>query len=410
MTSDAESIGADGAGLRVLVVHHRYRSAQPSGENQVVDDEVGLLRDYGAEVEQLELRGDDIEGFSPLKKAMLPFRVVWSREGQALLENATRRFRPDVIHVHNTFPLFSPAIFYTAAKSGAGVVYTLHNFRPLCPAGTFLRDGKPCELCLGRLPVPAVRYACYRDSRLATLPVAVMDGVHAKLRTWQRRVDRIIVLSGYERDKYVEAGWPGSKIRIKYNTIRERALPPRQPGRHFLSMSRLVPEKGVDVLLEGWKRAFPSGGPPLHLTASGDAFDELYGRYGELPDVSFLGQVERSVLYDELVSARAVIVPSRCYEGFPRVVAEAYAVGVPIVASRTGSLTELVEEGVTGLQTTVGDPDDMARALRLLADDELAARLGRGARERYERMYSAEVTMQVLFGIYREAMAAKAAA
>jgi glycosyltransferase involved in cell wall biosynthesis len=397
----------DGSGFRVLVVHGRYRTEGASGENEVVDDEVRLLGEFGCDVEQIELQSDDIAEWSPWKKATLPGRVVWSRAGQATLRRAIELHRPSIIHVHNTFPLFSPAAFRTARASGAAVVHTLHNFRPLCPVGTFLRDGRACEDCLGKtFPVPAVRHGCYRGSRLATLPIATMDAVHGHLQTWQRCVDRFIVLSDYEKDKYIAAGWPAAKFRIKYNTVWESAFPPRQPGPAFLCMSRIVPEKGVDVLLEGWRRAFPDGSPPLHLTASGESAAELQAKYGSLPGVTFLGHVERSVLLDEVTRSKAIIVPSRCYEGFPRVVVEAYAAGVPVVASRVGSLTELIEDGVTGLQVEMGDPDDMARALRRLADsDELCEQLSRGARHRYESLYSPEKTMAELFTIYRDAIA-----
>lgn len=280
---------SDAARLRVLVVHGRYRSAGPSGENEVVDDEVRLLREHGCTVEQLELASDEIADWPAWKRATLPGRVIWSRAGQRALERAVERYRPAVIHIHNTFPLFSPAVFWQARRSGAAVVHTLHNFRPFCPAGTFLRDGRACEACLGRFPLPAIRYGCYRDSRVATIPVALMDGVHGWLRTWQRCVDRFIVVSDYERDKYVQGGWPADKIRVKYNTVWEQALPPRRPGPAFVCMSRLSPEKGVDVFLEGWRRAFPQGGPPVRLTASGPLGAELRAEYGDLPGVTFLG-------------------------------------------------------------------------------------------------------------------------
>jgi glycosyltransferase involved in cell wall biosynthesis len=402
---EAPVVDPDGRGLRVLVVHGRYRSAQPSGENEVVDDEVRLLREHGCTVEQLELQSDDVAGWPVWKKAKLPLRVVWSREGQDLVQRALERTRPDVVHIHNTFPLFSPAVFRTAQRSSAAVVHTLHNFRPFCPGGAFLREGRACEDCFGRFPLPGIWHGCYRDSRLATVPVAVMDGLHNRIGTWQKHVDRLIVVSSYERDKYIAGGWPASKIKIKYNTVFEKDLPPRQPGRHFMSMSRIVPEKGVDVVLEGFRRAFPDGEPPLWLSAGGDSAGELREKYEGLPGIRFMGHVSRAELYEALSSALAVVVPSRCYEGFPRVVVEAYAAGVPIIASKVGSLTELVDDGVTGLQVRVGDPDDMARALRQVAESpELAERMGRGARERYERMYSPEVTMSELFAIYREAI------
>jgi glycosyltransferase involved in cell wall biosynthesis len=395
----------DGRGLRVLVVHGRYRSAQPSGENEVVDDEVKLLREHGCHVDQLELQSDEIEQWPVWKKAQLPLRVVWSRQGQKLLQDAIDRTRPDVIHIHNTFPLFSPAVFRTAQRSGAGVVHTLHNFRPFCPGGAFLREGRACEDCFGRFPLPGIRHGCYRDSRLATIPVAVMDGLHNRIGTWQKHVDRLIVVSEYEREKYIAGGWPASKIKVKYNTVFEKDLAPRQPGRHFMSMSRIVPEKGVDVVLEGFRRAFPDGDPPLWLSAGGDSASDLRAKYEGLPGIRFMGHVSRAELYEALSSALAVVVPSRCYEGFPRVVVEAYAAGVPIIASRVGSLTELVDEGVTGLQVKVGDPDDMARALKQVAESpELADRMGQGARARYDRMYSPEVTMRELFAIYHDAI------
>jgi glycosyltransferase involved in cell wall biosynthesis len=406
VTASAVPVDLDGGGLKVLVVHGRYRTAQPSGENAVVEDEAQLLDQYGCLVERVELRSDEIGSWTAWKKAALPVRVVWSREGQAMVRSAIQRFRPDVVHIHNTFPLFSPAIFYTARRSGAAVVHTLHNFRPLCPAGTFLRDGKPCEDCLGRFPLPAVRHGCYRRSSSATVPVAVMDGVHTWLRTWHRCIDRLIVLSSFARGKYIEAGWPETKLRIKYNTIADTDLPARRLGHHFLSLSRLDREKGVDVLLEGWHRAFPDGDPPLRIAAGGDDRNELEARYGALRGVRFLGQLDRPNVLELLSTARALVIPSRCYEGFPRVIVEAYAAGVPVVASDIGSLTELVDDHETGLRVRVDDQDDMARALReLAASDDLVALLGRGARAAYERRCSPDVTMAELFCIYREAIA-----
>jgi len=407
---EGSSESLDASNLRVLVVHSRYRSDGPSGENEVVQDELRLLRDCGCVTELLELRSDDISSWPLSKKVALPARVVWSAEGRRVLERSVLQFRPDVIHIHNTFPLFSPGVFWSARAAGVGVVHTLHNFRPLCPASTFFRDGRPCEECLGRLPFPAVRFSCYRGSRLATIPVAAMVGLHGRLRTWQTCVDRLIAVSAYLRDKYIEAGWPGEKIRVKHNTVLHPPEPTPRPGSAFLCMSRLSSEKGVDVLLEGWRRAFPEGTPPIRLAGSGDQAGRLRAEYGGLPGVMFLGHLDRDALFRELSGARAVVVPSRWYEGSPRAVIEAYAAGVPIVASRIGSLAELVDDGATGLLTAPGDPDEMASALRRLADShELATQLGKGARARYERSYSPDVTVRELLAIYREAIASRSA-
>src|SRR5690348_4746198 len=148
--------------MNVLLVHNRYRTEVPSGEDAVVDDEARLLVQSGCRVTRLEVSSDEIASWPLRKKSTLPVRVVWSREGQRLVRDAIRQTTPDVIHFHNTFPLLSPAVYWTARDSAAAVVQTLHNFRPLCAAATFFRDGAICEKCLGRAPLPGVRHGCYR--------------------------------------------------------------------------------------------------------------------------------------------------------------------------------------------------------------------------------------------------------
>jgi len=169
--------------MRVLVVHNRYRSAQPSGENAVVEEETTLLREAGATVELHSVESDEIAGWPPAKRLTLPGRVVWSRTGAASVRRAIAGFGPDVVHFHNTFPLLSRAALRAAHGAGVRVVQTLHNFRPLCPAATFLRDGRVCEDCLRRVPVHAVVHSCYRSSRVTTLPIAVKDTLHSAIGT-----------------------------------------------------------------------------------------------------------------------------------------------------------------------------------------------------------------------------------
>ena len=204
--------------MRVLVVHNRYRSAQPSGENAVVEEETALLREAGAVVELLSVESDDIAGWPAAKRLTLPARVVWSRDGARTVRRAIAGFRPDVVHAHNTFPLLSPAALRAAHGTGVRVVQTLHNFRPLCPAATFLREGRVCEDCLGRVPIPAVVHGCYRSSRVATLPIAVKNALHSAIGTWSTAVDTYITPSEFARSRYLKAGWPADRIVVKFNT------------------------------------------------------------------------------------------------------------------------------------------------------------------------------------------------
>jgi glycosyltransferase involved in cell wall biosynthesis len=387
--------------MRVLVVHNRYRSAQPSGENAVVEEETALLRDAGAVVELLTAESDDIAGWPAAKRLTLPGRVVWSRDGARSVRRAVTGFRPDVVHFHNTFPLLSPAALRAAHASGVRVVQTLHNFRPLCPAATFMRDGRVCEDCLGKVPVPAVVHACYRSSRIATLPIAVKDTVHGAIGTWRSSVDTYITPSAFARSRYVKAGWPADRIVVKYNTAPDPGPPQPAYDGGFLCLSRLYPEKGVDVLLDAWEQAFPDGGARLRIVGSGELESDLRRRAEPLAGVEFTGQVARDEGLRMLASARALVIPSRWYEVFPRIVAEAYALGVPVVASRLGSLAEIVHDGQTGLLVEPGDGGDLASALRrLAADPGEAARLGEEARREYERSLSPAATVERLLEIY----------
>jgi glycosyltransferase involved in cell wall biosynthesis len=396
--------------MRVLVVHNRYRSAQPSGENAVVEEESALLRDAGVTVELVTAESDDIAGWPAAKRLTLPGRVVWSRDGARTVRRAIRGFRPEVVHFHNTFPLLSPAALRAAHGEGVRVVQTLHNFRPLCPAATFLRDGRVCEDCLGRIPVPAVVHGCYRSSRVATLPIAVKDAFHGAIGTWSKAVDTYITPSEFARSRYVKAGWPAERIAVKYNTAPDPGPPEPSYGGGFLCLSRLYPEKGVDVLLDAWEQAFPDGGERLRVVGSGELEAELRRRGERLPGVEFTGQLPREEGLHILREARALVVPSRWYEVFPRIVAEAYALGIPVVASRLGSLAEIVHDGRTGILFAPEDAGGLAEALRRLAGDPAEARrLGREARIEYERNLTPRATVERLLEIYAPARAARPA-
>ena len=394
--------------MRVLVVHNRYRSGQPSGENSVVDDEKRLLEGQGVEVVSLEMRSDDIETWPLAKKMALPFRVVWSAEGYRATKDAIRRARPSVVHFHNTFPLLSPASLWAAHRAAVPVVHTLHNFRPLCPAGTFFRDGRICEECLGHVPVPAVRHGTYRDSRTATIPVATMDAVHRAAKTWARCVDRFITPSHFAREKYVQAGWPPEKLVVKPNTAPDGGPREGSSSDDFVCLSRLVPEKGVGVLLDAWRIAAPDLAGDLVVAGSGPLERSLKERASDVPRIRFTGELERSEAVRLVRSARALVLPSRWYEVFPRTVVEAYSLGVPVVASRLGALAEVVRDGETGLLFEPDSPASLAGALRALGHDRgRADELGRRARVAFERSFHPEKTTARLLSIYHDAETAR---
>jgi glycosyltransferase involved in cell wall biosynthesis len=390
--------------VRVLVVHNRYRSEQPSGENAVVDSERALLEAAGCSVELVEVASDDIAAWPAARRATVPFRVVWSRAGARLTSDAVTRFRPDVVHFHNTFPLLSPAALRAAHRAGAAVVQTLHNFRPLCPAATFVRDGKVCESCLGRIPLPAVVHGCYRGSRLASVPPAAASALHGALGTWTRSVELFLAPTEFTRGKYVQAGWPADRIVVKPNTVADPGVHAGGARSGFVFLGRLTPEKGIDVLLRAWRLAFPDGDQVLHVVGAGPEEAAVRAAAADTGGVVVHGPLEPGAASALVRDARALVVPSRWYEVFPRVVVEAYALGTPVVASRIGSLAEIVVDGVTGRHAEAGDAGALAEALSQLASGRVAERLGHGARAAYECSYHPDVATAQLLRHYDEAL------
>jgi glycosyltransferase involved in cell wall biosynthesis len=373
--------------VKILVVHSRYRSGPVSGENAVVADEAQLLREAGHEVHVFEA---SVSGsFDALRAGP---GIIWDPGRATAVRGLIRRYRPDVVHVHNLFPALSPAVIRAAAAEGVPVVMTLHNFRLMCLPATFLRDGRICEDCIGRLPWPGVVHGCYRGSRVQSAVLATSLVLHRWLGTFER-VRRFIAVSGFVRDKYVAAGFDPSRIVVKPNFARPG--PRREgPGRYFLFLGRLSPEKGVATLLRAWRRDLG------RLLVVGDGPEAPRLRRLASGGVEFRGPVPPEEARRLVAQARAVLVPSVCYEAFPRVVVEAYAAGVPVVASRIGALPEVVEEGVTGLLAEPGDPSSWAAAAERLCDDGLSERLGEGAYRAWATRYTPEANLGRLEEIY----------
>lgn len=378
---------------RVLLVHNAYRL--PGGEDSVVADEAALLARKGHEV--IEMRRDNHEA-DGLGRLRLAAQTLWSPRTHADTLALLRRHRPAVVHVHNTLPLVSPSLYWACAEAGVPVVQTLHNFRLACPQAMFLREGRVCESCIGRTPWPAVRHGCYRGSRAQTAVVVGMLALHRGLGTWRDKVTRYIALNEFCRAKFVQAGLPAGRIVVKPNfaDIPRDAAPQARQG--FLFVGRLAPEKGIDVLAEAW-RACP--GLSLRVAGTGPHAAPLQACAG----VTLLGALSQSDVQAQMRGALALVLPSLWYENFPRTLVEAFGAGLPVIASRLGAMAELIEPGVTGLLFEPGDVADLGETLRwAAAHPEAMARMGVNARERFDRLYTADINYTRLIEIYRDAI------
>ncbi|MGE7414671.1 glycosyltransferase [Methylobacterium tarhaniae] len=391
-------MSAGPAPLRVLVAHNRYQVR--GGEDAAVARDLAALEQAGCAVEAVFLDNDAIaSGLDRLRAAV---GATHAPEGIARVMAAARRFAPDVIHVHNFFPLLSPGIHAAARSAGCATVQTLHNYRLVCANAFLMRDGAPCELCVAGSPYRAVRFACYRGSRIGSLAVARMIDHHRRAGTWRRDVDRFIALTPFARERFVEAGFPADKIRIRPNGLPDPGPSGDGARQGLLYVGRLSPEKGLIVLAEAAARA------GLRVTAIGEG--PLASALTGHPGLDLKGALPPDAVQAAMARASALVVPSLWYEGLPMVVAEAFAAGTPVVASRIGALAGLVAEGTTGLLAEPGDAADLASALgRIAGDPAAAAAMGREARTVYEREWREDVTTRALLEIYRDAVAARAA-
>lgn len=389
--------------MRILRVHNRYRQA--GGEDVCFESEVELLRDHGHDVATLVVTNEAIAvDRAPLSAARLASSTVWSRSGRARVAEAVAAHRPEIVHFDNTFPLLSPAAYSAARSSHAAVVQTLHNYRLVCPAATLYRDGSPCHDCVGRaVAVPGVMHGCYRDSTAESAVVAVMLATHRLRRTWSRDVDRYISLTRFARNLFTEGGMPPDRISVKPNFVHAPLPPATRPRQDvFLFAGRLSPEKGIETLLEAASR-LPAG-YQVHVAGDGPLRHRVADARGAGVPVVPLGRIDHCAVTDAMRQARALVFPSVWYEGCPMTLIEAFASGLPVIASRLGAMVEMIDHGQNGLLVAPGDAADLASTLRWAADNPVAmARMGEHARRTYERLYTPERNYSILMEIYDRA-------
>ncbi|MDP2025580.1 glycosyltransferase family 4 protein [Sulfuriferula sp.] len=376
--------------MKILMVHNAY--LHRGGEDSVVEAEIALLREHGHTVELYARSNDEVAGMAA---PTLAIQTWWSQRTVRDIEQRVGHFRPNVIHVHNTFPLISPALYWAAARAGVPVVQTLHNFRLLCLNALFLRDGKVCEDCMGHLPWRGMARACYRESRPASTVLAGMLALHRGIGTYRHKVARYIALNEFCRRKFIEGGLPADRVVVKPNFV-DFPAPEAAERSGLLFVGRLSAEKGVATLARAMALL-----PEAQLRVAGDGPEA--GSIEGIPGVRRLGNLPGSAIHGEMSRAAALVLPSIWYENFPRTLVEAYACGLPVIASRIGALAEIVHEGETGLLFEPGNAEDLSAKLQwALAHPERLREMGRNARARYDAEFTPEVNYQQLMAIYRE--------
>jgi glycosyltransferase involved in cell wall biosynthesis len=388
--------------LSILLAHNYYRSANPSGENVAFEAEAALLSGKGHEVRKYVRRSDEIADFALTNRAKLGVQMIWSRRSYSDLTRMLLAVRPDVAHFHNTFPLISTSGYLACQRLGVPVVQTLHNYRPLCLNGLFLREGKVCQDCVGRrVPWPGVVHRCYRKSLAYSSAMAGLQTAQGLLGMLQN-VDLFIAPSEFLRTKYLAAGFPGEKIVVKPNFVDVATGPYSKERGYALFIGRMSTEKGAFTLINAWKELRDI---PLILLGDGPEAPALKAAAQQFSNITFAGAVSRNEVLEHARHARYLVLPSECYESSPMVLLEAFACSTPVIASNMGAPAQVVINGRNGLLYTPRDADDLARKARYLwSNPEHAAQLGKQARLDYEAKFAAECSYEQVLRAYRLAI------
>lgn len=383
------------SGLRVLLIHNAY--GKPSGEESVLEFQSRLLREKGHCVEEWFRCSSEIHGWKGNLSAFLGgvynLRAGWE------MKRRLAASRPDLVHIHNLYPLFSPSILRACREAGVPVVMTVHNYRMVCPTGLFFMRREICHRCAG----PGREWNCaWRNctgQRVKSVGYALRGWAARRFQWFHRGVTRFLALTEFQRDTLVQSGFAPARIGILPNAWDGPADPHLTDGAYVAYAGRLSPEKGIDLLAEAAHRM-----PEIPFrVAGGIGHQDPHVSFP--PNVTCTGSLSGEALRDHYRRAALVVIPSRFYEGLPMVAIEAMAWHKPVIGPRHGGFPEVIQDGQTGLLFRPGEPTDLAAKIQSLwHDSALRHRLSAAARQRYLQLYTPEVYYRRLMEEYAVAL------
>lgn len=392
--------------LNILLAHNYY--LQAGGEDVVFHSEKLILEQAGHQVITYERHNKEIENLSGLEKLSLFPTSIWAKKSFQEINRLIEQHKPQIAHFINTFPLISPASYYACQRANVPVVQSIYNYRLLCPSAVFYRDKKICEDCLGKLiSWPGIKHGCYKNSRIGTATITSMLAFHKLLGTWQKQVDVFIVATEFIRKKLIEGGLPSSKIVVKPNYVsKDPGI--RKTAKNFaIFVGRLTPEKGLWTLLKAWEQV-----PNIDLKIVGDGplWDDISSRLkaSGVNNVELVGRLSKEEMLRLVKEAQFLLFPSEWYEGFPMILAEAFACAVPVITSDIGTMSDIVLNRETGLTFNTGDPVDLAEKINWgLANPKQMGKYGLNGRHTYELKYTAQKNYEMLYDIYESVLSSK---
>lgn len=384
----------------ILIVHNYYQ--MPGGEDTVVSNEKEMLEKHGHVVVLYRRDNSEINEMNAMQKLFLPIHTIFSLKTYREIKHIIREEKIDIVHVHNTLTLISPAVYYAARACGVRVVQTIHNFRLLCPGATLYRDGHICEECIQKGLSCAVKHSCYRGSRLQTLACVMSTKIH-RMTGIYGKID-YICLTEFNQEKLLTLPQiQRNRVYVKPNYVKRTGciVPSEQRENQYIFAGRLDSLKGVDRLLHAW--AIMGEGAPMLLICGKGPLEEWcrdFIKKNELKTVKMLGYVSKEEVYGAISKSKALILPTQWYEGFPMSIAEAFSMGTPVITSDIGNAADLVIEGINGAKFRADSPEELVKALNRFNEYK---DIYNTTIAEYEDNYTEEQNYEKLIEIYKKA-------
>jgi glycosyltransferase involved in cell wall biosynthesis len=384
--------------VKLLQIYNQYRSAF-NGEEAVVELTASIIERHGG-TSRLMMRSSRGVDETLGGKVRAFWSGIYSHEAYRCMEQTLAEDRPDVVHVHNLYPLFSPSVLVACKRAGVPVVMSVHNQHLTCPRADHLHHGSICEKCVGGGEFNCVLQNC-RQNIFESVAYATRSMVARRRRLFHDNVTLFLALSEFAKSRLVEAGFSDERIVVLRNMVAASPGPadPTQ-GSYAAFAGRMSQEKGLHSLLQA-----ASDYPECSVQLAGDGPLMEHFQKNAPAHVKLNGQLNAEQMFDFYRGARFAVVPSITYEMCPLVILEAFSHGVPVIASRLGAQREMVDDGVNGLLFEPGNANDLRDKMkRLWQDPELCRRLGQAGYEHVVRNHSEATYYERLMGVYRRAM------
>ena len=376
----------------IMIVHNYYQI--PGGEDTVVANEKKMLEEHGHKVILYSRNNAELKEMSKLEKLVLPITTIFNPRTYSEIKSLIKAEKIDVVHVHNTLNLVSPAVYYAARSMKVPVVQTVHNFRLLCPGATFYREGHICEECVERGLCCAIKYKCYRGSRMQTLACVLSTWFHRMTGVYGRI--NYICLTEFNKNKLLELKLiKPERVFVKPNFTYQPDVH-NETGEFYLFIGRIEEIKGVPLILDAFEQM-----PDKHLVIAGTGtkLEEYKLKEKEFKNIEFKGFVPKDKLQHLLRRTKAVVVASQWYETFGMIVAESFASHVPVIVGDIGNVGSLVDNGINGVKFQYDSPDALIQAVRRF-EQMNQKELRENAFQKYKMCYEQEKNYKMLSKIY----------